>query len=595
MLVKSAAPQENAVLARSAWVALLIITLVGAFFRLYRLDQRGMLFVDEGCYLVESRLHLAGAKLLMHQLGLYKAEDSRQILDYIALRTFSHVSAKPMHAAFGALGLWLFGDSIRSVLLISAIFGILSIPFLFFFTQRLFQDIRISLLSAGILAISPWHISYCRSWWSEVPGILLMWVAVWCYYEAALRAGTPASHRWMWTSGIVGGLSFTCNTRWLFLPLVFFFFMTVEKFLFRRPVGLTIANAARFLAGFVLILLLWEIPYHWALVAQKTSGMRMQPFYTFWETLGLRMKYAVPDWRWESFPVFLYYLLRTEGPVGVLMLGGIVVAMRSARRFESTLILAMAGTGFLFFWMLTWKVLIYMSFTIPAFCILAALAVQKISGLPVWTQRPRLRIGTFTAMAVVGMAYPFSCDWQQCWNASKLPEAIAWLRQNHPQERVLATSYEPALCEYDNAHIAPLSTRVELDYLAAAHKAGVSLLMIDHMKFNAVLGSGPAPYPDYPPIESLLPSAEAFTYPTIAAIETSTKPVATFTNEFNHMSFFFFAREHTTYLNRSRLFLRCVDPAVDSVIRIYDLDEVLRNVASTEAQTSRLLLTPQGN
>lgn len=125
------------------WTLLAIIA-VGALFPLYRLDQRGILFVDEGCYLVESHLMLSGAKLPAHQLEWYPAEEPSQLLDYISLPTFSHVSAKPVCAACKALGLWLFGNSIRSVLPVSAIFGILRISFLLFFPDRLLQNAHAS-------------------------------------------------------------------------------------------------------------------------------------------------------------------------------------------------------------------------------------------------------------------------------------------------------------------------------------------------------------------------------------------------------------------------------------------------------------------
>lgn len=124
------------------WWTLLAIIAVDDFLPLCRLDQRGS--VDEGCYLVKFRIVLSVVKLLAHQLRWYHAEHPTHVLDYIALQTFPHVSAKSTHAACGALRLWLFGNSIHSVLPVLAIFGILSILFLRFFPNRVLQNAHAS-------------------------------------------------------------------------------------------------------------------------------------------------------------------------------------------------------------------------------------------------------------------------------------------------------------------------------------------------------------------------------------------------------------------------------------------------------------------
>lgn len=322
----------------------------------------------------------------------------------------------------------------------------------------------------------------------------------------------------------------------------------------------------------------------------------MRPFYTFWESLANRMKYAIADWRFETFPAFLYWFIRTEGLIGVLALVGCVVAVRNIRRFEYVVVLLLAATAFAFLWMLTWKLLIYMSYAIPASCILAALGWRYVSNHPAMSRLARWRGPAQVALLGVTFGYAAVSDWNQCLFASRLRDAVQWLQQNRPNDRVLATMYEPTLCEYDTLHVGPLSTRVEVGYLESAQSAGFKLLMIDHQKFNAIIGGGPPPYPDYPPNTALLPSSRAFIYSTIDDIERTTPPIATFTNQLNREFFFIFAREHTTYLlSRNRQFLECINPPVDSVIRIYELDQALSNLKSLYSPSAVQPSAGQGN
>ena len=569
---------------RLALAVLLLVTFIGAFFRLYRLEARGMPLLDESTYLIESRLMFGGAKLLAHKWGLYNAESTHQILEYIGRHTFSHVSIKPLQAMLGALAIGIFGDSPYSALLVPALFGILTIPVLYYTTRRLFQDELVALMAAAFIAVSPWHMTYSRANWDEIPGVLLMWVAIWCCYEG-LRCSSPlAACRWMWSTGLMAGASFVYNTRWLFLPPLFAAMLAIEAIYNRRPIRAVILNFVRIFVGFGLVIIICELPYHWALVEQKNSGLQMRPFYTFWETLAMRMTYAIMDWRFETFPAFFYWFIRTEGIIAVLALIGCIVAVRRAKRFEYVVILLLAATALTFLWMLTWKLIIYMSYGIPATCILAAIGWRYVSDHPFMLRLSQWRKPLQISLLSVTFGYACVSDWNQCMFVSHLNEAVQWVKQNRPNERVLATMYEAALCEYDTQHVGPLSTRVQVEYLEAAQTAGFTLLMIDHQKFNAIIGSGPPPYQDYPPNDALLPSSGAFVYSTIEEIERTTIPIATFTNQLNREFFTIFAREHTAYLlSRNRQFLESINPQVDSVIRIYELKSAVHNLKSFSA------------
>ena len=80
--------------------------------------------------------------------------------------------------------------------------------------------------------------------------------------------------------------------------------------------------------------------------------------------------------------------------------------------------------------------------------------------------------------------------------------------------------------------------------------------------------------------QSLLPNAEAFATP-FNAFENTTQPVATFTNVYDRMGFFFLGSQMNYSLARTRLFLKCYNSKIDSVIRIYNVRDVMQALRPT--------------
>ena len=79
----------------------------------------------------------------------------------VILRSFDDY--KPaLYAYFTIPSIAVFGLNIFAVRFPSAIFGILTVLGVFFLVKELFKKNSISLLSAGLLAISPWHIQFSR-------------------------------------------------------------------------------------------------------------------------------------------------------------------------------------------------------------------------------------------------------------------------------------------------------------------------------------------------------------------------------------------------------------------------------------------------
>ena len=585
-------------MSRSTLFIVVGLTLVGAIFRLYGLHDRGVIAADTASYVMESRLWLAGLKLLALRFGFSHAESTQDVLRYISLHAHSFGSGKAAHDFFRAVAMYLTDDSIGSSHLAVAVFGILTIPVLFLLVRRLFQDERLALTAAALLAISPGHVAYSRGFKSEADCMFFFILGIWCLYEGAIRRNEPHSVRWTWGAGILIGIGYACSNRTVFiLPCCLAIIIVSEALHWKRSWWSVALLYARFLCGFAAVLVFWELPYHVAMLACKSAGIGDQWFSTCWESILGRFVYGVSDWRLVSFPVFLYQIAVREGiGLGLMIAGAVVLWRKREQRFAASIVTLVIGAGFMMFWYTPYKAPVFFSYSWPYFCLLGALGWWAVYE---WLSAPRrllwrMPVSALLLASVVGL--DLWSDWEQTQITSHLPEAVRWLQANRPDGVVLCSGYEHALCVYDNKHVAPLPVPVSLEYLRNAYQSGARLILTDPQKFNAVLTClGHVMGPDYPIDRPLLPNALAFATPSIAAIEMSTRPLVAITNGCNRSFFLQFATEHNVHLEKTRLFMQSVDAVRDGAIRIYDLAEVLRNLEALRLRSNPTSPVFQGN
>jgi len=116
----------------------------------------------------------------------------------------------------------LFGISPLGVRLPAAIFGILGVYVFYLLTKELFEDERFGLLSAFVLAISPWHIQYSRAAF-EVTQLLFFLILGLFFFFKALKNG-----RWLWLSAVCFSLTpWVYSTAKLFVPMLILFLVVV--------------------------------------------------------------------------------------------------------------------------------------------------------------------------------------------------------------------------------------------------------------------------------------------------------------------------------------------------------------------------------
>jgi len=101
---------------------------------------------------------------------------------YSILKTGKDYSGNPWPLHFQSLAEWrtplylysavpsvaIWGISPLGVRLPAAIFGILGVLAFYLLVKEIFKDEKVALVSAGVLAFSPWHVQYSRAGWGFI-------------------------------------------------------------------------------------------------------------------------------------------------------------------------------------------------------------------------------------------------------------------------------------------------------------------------------------------------------------------------------------------------------------------------------------------
>lgn len=135
---------------RKSLILLIIITLLGGYLRFFDIGNiPAGLNVDEVAIGYDAYSILKTGRDMS---GTYMPVSFQSLGDYKA----------PLYIYLSSIIIAIFGLSEFSVRFISALFGTLAIPIIFFLTNNIFKNNKISIYSALFLAISPWHIFYSR-------------------------------------------------------------------------------------------------------------------------------------------------------------------------------------------------------------------------------------------------------------------------------------------------------------------------------------------------------------------------------------------------------------------------------------------------
>ncbi len=187
--------------------------------------------------------------------GLYVDEVSEGYSAYSILKTGKDEFGKALPVVFRSLGdfktpvyiysvvpiLPIFGLTPFAVRFPSFLFGLLTIPLLFFLVMHLTKNKEISLISCLLLAISPWHIVFSRAAFESTVALFFFLAGVLTFY---LSFKKPA---WLIVSGTMFAVSVaTYHSQRIIIPVV------LAIFLFRyKKIILDNAHRIYFIAGLI--------------------------------------------------------------------------------------------------------------------------------------------------------------------------------------------------------------------------------------------------------------------------------------------------------------------------------------------------------
>ncbi len=226
-------------------LALLLILSAGAYLRLFEIGS-----TPPGLYRDEAFYGLDALNILHGKFALFFAANNGREGLFIYLLS---------------IGIALFGRTPEALRIVSASVGIATIAAIYFTGRQLFST-RIGLLSAGILAVTFWHVAISRVAFRAItlPLLLCVTVALW----AASRTNShPRRRRLLGVlAGATFGMTFYTYTSGQFLIVLVLAWVIWHRLMHRRtintdpfaqfvPVRLYMAGAAATLLPFVLWLL----------------------------------------------------------------------------------------------------------------------------------------------------------------------------------------------------------------------------------------------------------------------------------------------------------------------------------------------------
>lgn len=120
----------------------------------------------------------------------------------------------PAQIYFSIPGIWIFGLNELGVRITPVTYGTLSVLLIFLLTKELFKKFKIGLISAFLLAISPWHIHLTRASFESSFSVFWILLGFWLLIKGFSK------HKYLIVSSVPLAISFyTYNSARVFTPL----------------------------------------------------------------------------------------------------------------------------------------------------------------------------------------------------------------------------------------------------------------------------------------------------------------------------------------------------------------------------------------
>ena len=238
------------------------------------------------------------------------------------------------------------------------------------------------LLAATLLTLSPYFLPYRRLGMCEAGGAFLALLTIWHLLRSAEQVeGAPAARR-SWQLGLLCGLAFGLNTRTLLLLPAILCWRTwlcraSGNTAVRPGSAAVLPQAARVIAGFALLILLYQLPY-WLLGATTAGfGLHLESYLQQLERFSAGQRSIGGVGPVLAYGASGFFLLYNEGPAVLLFLYGLFVSLRAAdwRRWllPSLFVLPLVQTALLV------PYARYQSWLLPLVAIIGALGLTALA------------------------------------------------------------------------------------------------------------------------------------------------------------------------------------------------------------------------
>ncbi len=272
---------------------LLLIMILGGYFRFHDIQERGPSFYDEGIYTLEgkwvssfSQALVSGLKRKIEEVrsgqDLYSfEEEARRFQD--ALEGTPPVWGRPAFSLLTACCMSILGPKVFATHVVSAVFGTLSILGVFLLGRAMYNE-KVGLLAALLLAISGYHLVYSVTGLADGSAMFFAVFGFFFYYKSKIGERGGGGTLWTLLAGLSCGLAFTAHDRMLYVFLVLLLNEVIDFLCVREQFGQRVKKSALLGGCFLLPIGLFELPYYLGMIVLRHFGKAL-PFRTYFEEL----------------------------------------------------------------------------------------------------------------------------------------------------------------------------------------------------------------------------------------------------------------------------------------------------------------------
>ncbi len=382
----------------SRWykVGLLLVVLLAAALRLGGITRVGIRFDDEGAYVGDARLWhrclltVTDADALGDVVRHDKKAFQRRLQNHGVDFTARYRKPVQGYTFIGAATMFLAGDRPAALLMLNAVCGVLTVLVIYWIGSSLFSR-SVGLAAALLLAVSPYHLLYCRSAFTDATATFFAYLGL-ALWVLGVRRGWSVRRTYA-LSGLTIGYAATCHYRVLYL-LGVLIVADLVRLLQTHPRPETVRTGMRTAAvrwswlilGAVLPAVCIELVFQGARLAATVTDSYL-PLITYfgsaWRcithefTAGARLSYEYPVTLWHTLHTYMGYYLHWHGlALGLLVVLGLSICL-GAKGIAKLPAIAVIVTLAL---LLTQPYIVAraMSTAIPALCLCSAVGLSWI-------------------------------------------------------------------------------------------------------------------------------------------------------------------------------------------------------------------------